>query len=523
MKRTIVSLTLLLALIATPALADGAYRPRNTPVPVGDWGINLVEDFSTSGDGLSRITADKPNAESFLCARIGEAPCIADADTSLRGVVLLPTCSEAPTDPCIDGLSMASAGATLQPAQFVGAVAPSRASQPEVGLPTGGSPSKWTAAGVPNAAGTDTYLVFASLRAEYQRETSRFNLRDLRVQVLPYSVISGDFRARFMGQGVEQGTGRNFVFQAGDDPQCAWTDAGVCGRTEDFVDGTRVQVSLRVPASVTGWLRGRLTTPEVSVNPISTSMNLLTVAGTAVDVPKFYGQATMATASEALRALEPKWQANATSHLNTQQLGEGNSMLIIDAFREYVGDRAAGRQRLWSFQSVSSGAGSGCLQDTTKLLGLVTTNAMDFDGAAPAFDGSVLNYRVSGMHYAADGSVQQGTYDLAMRSETARCLYGFSSAPLSASISIVYGDSSTIVATQTVSEGNGWLRLSAAGFTFSNPTIRVKLQQQAPVRPTPSTRPTPPPAKASSVRCVKGKQVKTFKAKQCPKGWKQSK
>ncbi len=84
--------------------------------------------------------------------------------------------------------------------------------------------------------------------------------------------------------------------------------------------------------------------------------------------------------------------------------------------------------------------------------------------------------------------------------------------------------------------------MSAKGFTFSSPTIQVKLTQEAPPTPTPS--PTPvatqaPPtidvaapvvtqttkpalAKKTTITCVKGKLIKKVTAVTpvCPKGYK---
>jgi hypothetical protein len=69
-----------------------------------------------------------------------------------------------------------------------------------------------------------------------------------------------------------------------------------------------------------------------------------------------------------------------------------------------------------------------------------------------------------------------GTYDLVMRSDVARCLYNFNKAPVSATISVTGGDNN--VATTVVSEKNGWLKLAAYGFTFSEKKVKVKLTQK---------------------------------------------
>jgi hypothetical protein len=177
-----------------------------------------------------------------------------------------------------------------------------------------------------------------------------------------------------------------------------------------------------------------------------------------------------------------------------------------------------------------------CLKDSSKLLGFVTTNAMAYSGNAPTWNGESLEYKVSGLHFLPDGkSLTYGTYDLAMRSDAARCLYGFSNAPISASISVTGQDGEQKVATTVVNEKDGWLYLAAYGFTFSAPTVRVKLSQtpvQPPVQsvPTVSTPTTPvvvakpqTKPKVISIKCSNGKTVKTVSGAKpvCPKGYKQ--
>ena len=163
-----------------------------------------------------------------------------------------------------------------------------------------------------------------------------------------------------------------------------------------------------------------------------------------------------------------------------------------------------------------------CMDDKTKLMGQVTTNSMLYDPGALKFEDGSLTYRVAGAHLVYDGSVFKGTYDLAKRSETARCLHDFSSAPIKASVSITSGDGTTQdIATEVVNERDGWLSLSAKNFTFSSPTIRIKLSQDAPlVAPSPTTSATA--AKKVTIACVEGKLTKKVTAVKpvCPKGYK---
>jgi hypothetical protein len=97
-----------------------------------------------------------------------------------------------------------------------------------------------------------------------------------------------------------------------------------------------------------------------------------------------------------------------------------------------------------------------------------------------------------------------------------------------ASISIV-GAGDSPIATVVTGEKNGWLSLSANGFTFSEKTLQVKLTQEAVAAPTPSpvAVPTPsasakPVVKAVTITCIKGKTSKKVTAvnPKCPAGYK---
>jgi hypothetical protein len=106
-----------------------------------------------------------------------------------------------------------------------------------------------------------------------------------------------------------------------------------------------------------------------------------------------------------------------------------------------------------------------------------------------------------------------------MKSEVARCIYGFSSAPVSASVTVTSSDGGVQkVATTLLNERDGWLHLGAYGFGFSSPTLKVKLIQEK-VVPKASTTVTP---KKSSITCVKGKTSKKVTAvnPKCPTGYK---
>jgi hypothetical protein len=166
-------------------------------------------------------------------------------------------------------------------------------------------------------------------------------------------------------------------------------------------------------------------------------------------------------------------------------------------------------------------------------MGVVTTNAVMYDKFAPKFVDGRLKYAVGGLHRDKDGNLVKGNYDLVLRSDAARCLYGFSDAPIEAVVSVTYGDKEQNISTTASGERDGWLFISAKNFTFSNPTIEVAISQPK-ATPAASATPTPTPTVAATpnkvvklsskmtISCVKGTTVKkvTGKSPKCPKGFK---
>jgi hypothetical protein len=146
-------------------------------------------------------------------------------------------------------------------------------------------------------------------------------------------------------------------------------------------------------------------------------------------------------------------------------------------FRDLANDTAVGTTTIWNFSTIDGNSSNKCLAGKTEVLGMVSTNATLYNGVIPEFSSGYLSYDVAGLHYLPDGSLNRGTYDLLMSGNVARCLYGFTNAPVSATVAVVGEGGEEKVATVIVSEVDGWLKLAAYGFTFSQNEIKVKLTQ----------------------------------------------
>jgi hypothetical protein len=295
---------------------------------------------------------------------------------------------------------------------------------------------------------------------------------------------------------------------------CIYVEPGSCGILQDWAPNTKAKLSVKVPASIGGWLKGRVKSPVVTVERASALANRIVVAAEPVSVPQL-GVVMPTSEKDALltSGLNLGWWGGPGFNEVGTEAGGDTVAEFIERYRSVTKDSASGVTTMWNFATINSGNGSNCLSDKSKVQGIVTTNAMGYDGSAPSYVGGILSYKVSGMHYLPDGKTEvEGTYDLVMRSETARCLYGFSSAPISATVSVTSASGEAKVATTVVSEKDGWLKMAAYGFTFSSPTISVKLSQAK----------APSLSKKTTITCVKGKLTKKVTAvgPKCPAGYK---
>jgi hypothetical protein len=196
---------------------------------------------------------------------------------------------------------------------------------------------------------------------------------------------------------------------------------------------------------------------------------------------------------------------------------------IMSAISPLTGNKSTALTNTWSMRTLTNTEMSGankCFTKTPGLKGIVTTNSTTYSAGPPEFKDGSLNYQVSSPHFNPDGTTPfKGNYNLVMRSDVARCIYGFTKAPIKASITVLSSEGSNDVATTIANEKDGWLYLTANNFQFSSPIIQVKLSQDAPAASTPAAPATP--AK-TTITCVKGKTTKSVSGIKpvCPTGYK---
>ena len=543
---TLIGFVLTSLLLSILPSQGAIWAPNITPPGQNIVGVNIVDSFFNSGENVSILTAQgvprfnpdgTPNAR--LCKAIGVDPCNKSDQTYVANL-LLPVCKSAAEQWCIESVSIRKKDEpATKSVKFIRQVDSALVENaPGDGLPGGSSISLWQAEGMQNSGGVDTYAVYVVLKAtKFPGRGPTFD--QFTAMVLPYSETRGFKYERPFSEEMVLPNGSIRIGTRGSAGECAWTETGLCGLMEDFPNGVRASLTLRVSNLLTGWLMGRMADPLINVEPFDAEQNKISIDAEPVKVPKFYAVTDRSKASAAI--LESLPRNSDFSGVTNNLANESGAFRTIENWKDVAKDTAAGLVSTWSATTIRSGFGSQCLADTTKLLGVVTTNAMVYEGTAPRFERETLNYQVGGMHFNPDGSVFEGTYDLVMRKGTAQCLYGFNDAPITATVTVVEAGKEQRIETSSLQElGSGtekWLKLSARGFTFSSPTLKIKLNQDKPTTAAPtapnnssataagSGNPAPAvkaPAKRLSITCVKGKVTRKISgvAPKCPAGFK---
>ena len=426
---------------------------------------------------------------------------------------------------------------------------------PSMKVPNGGG---LTLIHIPEAPhkGGDTYLVKAEVSAVKNQGQAEFTTRSFTLSISAVKIIEGKYAFR--------GTSPNLVsfnnwtidtgYSTGPVPgYCAATSNTQCAKRYSLPLGMRFGLTVNLTTKLTGWLHGRVKAPEVEVSTNSFGGSTVKVLAEPIKIPVNTAWVNNDTAPQSIKDYY-SGKPNTGSGIfgfteflkplsQIDLLHDGNMGHDAETLKEYLawmpalGDKAQAMPTAWTIATMSNykveNQVQQCLNQTDSLAGIVTTNAAEYFDGPPVFDqaSGALDYKVAATHYEPDGTtVFKGSYDLVMSSKVARCIYGFTQAPISATVSVTSEAGTQSAATVVVNEKNGWLSLGAYNFTYSSPTIRVVLTGSSisEVKPTPSPTPTPTPTPAAakaavkSIVCVKGNVAKkvTSISPKCPAGYK---
>ena len=422
-------------------------------------------------------------------------------------------------------------------------------------IPDGGAQSTWKIPGS-NPGGSEEYALTAVINGRHVLELNgkaesspwinlQVNLKPIREVTGLYQEPSSSVGAVGLGKGF-------FTNTVPSDKGCVIAERNRCALAASFNLGTQFTLKLRLSRNPNQWMHGRLSDPSVMVNPISNGAQLLTVTANPLEVPMVAGWVRWNDLPAAIKAKYPQGAGGTgadnsdftTTDLANRILRVGmraSGQEALDDFKLWnplLEDKPMAMRTMWSLRSITNSDPAIRACDGQGLSGLVTTNAAVYSDGPPSFDkdSQSLNYTVGAPHFDTSNKVFSGSYSLIMNSAVARCIYGFSNAPISAKIEIASDDGSSSVATTTLTQKDGWLRLSANGFHYSTPQIKIKLTQEkvAVAETAPSAAPAAPVAAATklspavrvmkTIKCTKGATVRKVTATKpsCPKGYKKA-
>ena len=497
------------------------------------------------------------------CNQYGSGECTSNKFFLFDAV--LGMCKDASSFDCVSSVGAKDSSGKALDVKFVedfpGRTPYEYVGDPAVNLPSGSSSFIVDIPGAPHAGGTQ-YLVNVELVGGKPENNSRFNIWQFQAAIFAVRKDAGTYFPPFPAlkasdfQFYSQDSYKRITNGPnGETLACAQATTTACANVFPFPQDITYSLSVKLHTRVAGWLHGRLNNSVANISTTSDGNQLVEVSGNAAVVPALL---TWQHRDKLPISLQDYYAKN--SELLCQGTGFGGSLdgspngtvcnarymlreltnftqQEMDEFLLWLpilNDTAPYAPTQWSFQSMENNYNDpkNCFKDPSQLSGLVATNSAMYISGPPSFNTNdqSLDYKVASPHFLPDHSVFKGTYNLIIRSDVARCIYGFSSAPIKASVSIQSSDGGTQVAATTLNETNGWLSLSASGFTFSNPTIHVKLSQDAPVvAPTAPITPDVPgaiakqatPAKQITITCVKGKTSKKISAIKptCPSGY----
>ena len=290
----------------------------------------------------------------------------------------------------------------------------------------------------------------------------------------------------------------------------------------------RVVLDLKYLASTfSGWFQSRIQNSEIAQlgsTEFSFSGSAMTVSSVLAEFNKPY--------PEALILAYPNLKTGLildTYPYKLQQVFSNTNAGIKEWINneKSIPTKARWESSIWSATSYSTSSSgyiytqmNGCLQTSKGMLGQVSTNATVYTISAPLWDKETdsLSFTVAAPTFESDGDKKQGLYDLVLREDIAKCLWGKDLTNVSAKIEILNADGSTQIATTTFKTSNGYVYFRAAGFHYSVPKIKVSLLESV-AKPTPSPK---VPAPKTTIKCVKGKLIKkvTAVSPKCPTGYK---
>lgn len=506
-----------------------------------DWPIkgklNLTFQDKTRGVGSPFLIQNEK-----VCSSLSDIRC-SDPNAFYEYFTRLSKCENFSQMDCIETITANLDSKTVIGefvAQFPTKIITPYSSDESLQLPKANNGGIWEFPSISNTAG-DKYFVNVSMGGVKTKNDKKFVANFLSASIFGAEIVPIKLR---MGRDGVPDDGSSYVLETTrpdgtptlgaigiygpyeDEPlNCVMSGEGKCVNRKALPKNIKFELNLRLSNSPSGWFHGRISDPNILIKSLEEISGVsLSISGGSMDIPaigfsKPWEQVDKTLQNKYLSGGFGPWTGcrwcstnplEATTTSQPPSYGD-EAIAELTSWLPFISDRSSADINTWSVRTLDNSEMKGankCFTKTAQLNGIVTSNSTVYSAGPPKFDGSSLNYQVAAPHLMSNGTIKRGAYTLVIRSDVARCVYGFSAAPIKASISIVNDEGVNTLATTTVSEKDNWIKLSAYNFTYSSPVIKVKLSQTK--------------NQKYSISCFKGKVIKkvTSTKPKCPVGFK---
>ena len=574
--RTLLTSLALLALSLTPLVV----APSATSAEIEDELMKLPTEVSALNTGVifrnyletfgeSILAARYPNqANGFFksrpCTSMEDSKC--DDGTSLFYTTFLRLCADGVAVDCVEkfvakskeGKEFSAGLDAIQPSASLSPYKSDSASN----LIGPGSPLIFSIPGAEHPGGNRYALSVrvqgATPEGEHKpgQKFGKFVPQNINISVIPVDYEKSSQPGQYQkGRWVYDEVEQKSAFQKNPFSTCAIEEDSFCMNQRAFPADFTYQVVIRLRSSTNGWLFGRVQKPDVVITSIPGGEKW-DVTAAPVRIPQIWEFVPLTSMPKDFAEWKTKnWESAPSSGLFDKSTNPTTEVRIpnplntggvdtainwLNYWMPITGDKATAAPGVWSIRNLAPNEmnnSSSCYDSNNaqykekRVTGMVTSNAMITSAGPPQFDAKdqSLNYQVAGPHFEKDGkTLFRGTYDLIMRKDVARCLYGFTDAPIKASISIINANGEEIIATEQIAERNNasgeWITLGKYGFTFSSPRLRVKLTQEKVVAPAANpaqSNKSVMKSNKATITCIKGKISKKITGvnPKCPSGF----
>ena len=557
MKRLRVISLLSALVIALPVLAVAAEVPEENFYPTvkqeaGWMGYNSDNSIAYSKPSslyamVNGLRGQMPK-EMYLCASLETKECTSSEIDAFDFNAIFTKCQSGADTDCIESFGIKNEDNSIDLATFERNWVPGPVfiGDRSKFLPVGYGPSTWT---LTSKSGiTETYALSVGVNGyiNLRNGSGKANYESFLAAIQPIKEVSGAEYIAGVAQvtkraeGYGPGWNTNFIERG-----CQIAENGKCGYRLPFDLEKTYVLKVRLGQPVQGWLHGRMKDANVIMTTAADNSQVVEISAKPLSIPSVYGWVKWSELPTAVKELYPVGSGGTGRGFNdflTPDLASRTLLTKSEVSGDYaikemnlwlplLNDKAAAMRTFWVAQTIRGELpleSQNCVRGKG-FTGVIGTNAVVYSDGPPKFDKAEqsLNYTVGASHLDSKGDLFKGYYQLNLRSDVARCLYGFGSAPIQAKIEVSSSDGTPSVATTVINEKDGWLKMTAGGFTFSTPSIKVKLSQEAttpaPVAtPSPSASAKPATPKKISITCVKGKTTKKVTAIKptCPTGYK---